>query len=149
MPTCKNCRKKITKFDKDICPYCGTKDPIDYSLEKTNDLTQVLDTYGSNEVNFIQRSRKVNSLLMMFLGFISADAFYLGFVKYGLIRLFINLVVYGGLFCIFYFLNVFSIAPITLSLVVSFLIIFFIYLILGLFSLRVRTKKDANGVLLK
>ena len=37
MPKCKECGETITKFDKEICPYCGCKDPIDKDREETHD----------------------------------------------------------------------------------------------------------------
>ena len=47
MPKCKECGETITKFDKEICPYCGCKDPIDKDREETCDITQAISTFSS------------------------------------------------------------------------------------------------------
>ena len=39
MPNCRNCGARITKFDKDICPVCGTKNPLQGVGSETMEVT--------------------------------------------------------------------------------------------------------------
>ena len=43
MPYCRNCRARITKFEKDICPVCGTRNPLDGANSDTVEITSQLD----------------------------------------------------------------------------------------------------------
>jgi len=147
MPKCKNCGENITKFDKEVCPFCGCKNPLDANREKTCDVTQVIETIkpSDTEFKFVQHKKIGNFFLMMFLGLFGADAFYLGFVKEGILRIILNLLVISGLFCLFFFLKIFSLG---ISIGVSCGIVFGIYFILSFILCFIR-KKDANGVLLR
>lgn len=151
MPKCKYCHGNITKFDKERCPLCGALKPLEGNFEETSDITQIIDTLPREEQNKIYKphSHKTNSFLLMFLGIFGLDSFYLGFYKYGFIRIIINSVFGGGLFCLFYFLNIFKTYSLILSIVVSVGILFVIYFILGLITLFKTPKKDSNGVFLK
>ncbi len=150
MPKCKNCHKNITKFDKERCPYCGCLNPLEGHNYETSDITQTIDILSNKEeVKFVQHKKLTNNILMMFLGIFGADLFYLGFYKSALIRLAINIVVYGILFETFYFTNIFSIYSLLLSLIIPFGILFVVYFILGIISFSIKSKKDSNGVFLK
>lgn len=151
MPKCKYCHGNITKFDKEQCPLCGARFPIDENEAETCDITQVIDTVKDEEKEKMYKphSHKVNSLLLMFLGIFSADAFYLGFYKYACIRLLINAVVIGGLFSIFYFTNLFAANAILLSVLVSFASLFIVYFVFGILSIFKTPIKDSKGVFLK
>ena len=95
MPKCKYCHENITKFDKEICPFCGGKKPLEGVDDSTYDITQFVDIMkkSDQEVKFKQRKRVANGLLYMFLGIFGADAFYLGFKKIGFIRLIIDILI--------------------------------------------------------
>lgn len=149
MPKCKYCHGNITKFDKEQCPLCGALHPLDENSEETSDITRVIDTLNDDEKEQVYnpRSHKVNSLLLMFLGIFGADAFYLGFYKYGLIRFLINLVLFGIIFVVLYFF-VFP-YNILLSILIPFGVLFVIYFIFGIISLFKTHMKDSNGVFLK
>ncbi|HBS10641.1 MAG TPA: hypothetical protein DEA28_02825 [Firmicutes bacterium] len=151
MPKCKYCHKNISKFDKDRCPYCGGVNPLEGVNSVTCDITQVIDTCddSNTDSNFVQHSKKINSLLLMFLGIFGVDSFYLGFIKEGLLRLFINFILYAGLFCLFFFVNKFSLFNLIMSLILPFVILFAVYFIIGIVSLFKKNKKDSNGVFLK
>ena len=78
MPKCKYCHENITKFDKEICPFCGGKKPLEGVDDSTYDITQFVDIMkkSDQEVKFKQRKRVANGLLCMFLGIFGADAFF-------------------------------------------------------------------------
>lgn len=150
MPKCRYCNKNITKFDKEICPYCGGSRPLEGVESNTVDITQTIDVLNDKEsTSFVQHKRITNGLLMMFLGMFSGDLFYLGFIKNGIIRLIVNLVFFVILFSIFYFLEIFSSYSLLLSLIIPFGILFIFYFILGLIVINFKNKKDSNGVFLK
>lgn len=151
MPKCKYCHKNISKFDKEICPYCGGVEPLNGVTSETCDITQVIDTCNDEDIEtkFTQHSKKVNASLLMLLGVFGADSFYLGFKKEGFIRIIINIVIYGLLFCLFFFLNKYSLFNLIMSLVMPLLILFVVYFIFGFISIFKKNIKDSNGVFLK
>lgn len=147
MPKCKYCHENITRFDKEICPFCGGKKPLEGVDDSTYDITQFVDIMKENnkEINFKQKKRVTNSLLCMFLGFFGADAFYLGFKKIGIIRLIINLIIYLALSVILFFLTELGFY----SFLIPFGCLFIIYFVIGIINLFIKGKKDVNGVFIR
>lgn len=147
MPKCKYCGENITKFDKEICPFCGGKKPLEGVESYTVDITQTINTVDKETVeNYKQHSKLVNSLLCMFLGIFGADSFYLGHFKLGISRLLVGLIYIISLFCILYFaVNL----EILYSLLISIGSIFIVYFILGIIGLFLNSRKDSNGAFLK
>ena len=147
MPKCKYCHENITKFDKEICPFCGGKKPLEGVDDSTYDITQFVDIMkkSDQEVKFKQRKRVTNGLLCMFLGIFGADAFYLGFKKIGFIRLIIDIVIYAAIRLILFFFTELSFY----SFIIPFGVLFIIYFIIGIINLSIRGKKDINGVFLR
>lgn len=147
MPKCKYCHENITKFDKEICPFCGGKKPLEGVDDSTYDITQFVDIMkkSDQEVKFKQRKRVANGLLCMFLGIFGADAFYLGFKKIGFIRLIIDILIYAAISLILFFFTELSFY----SFIIPFGALFIIYFIIGIINLSIRGKKDINGVFLR
>ncbi len=147
MPKCKYCGENITKFDKEICPFCGGKKPLEGVESYTVDITQTINTVDKKTVeNYKQHSKLVNSLLCMFFGIFGADSFYLGHFKLGISRLLVGLIYIISLFCILYFaVNL----EILYSLLISIGSIFVVYFILGIIGLFLNSRKDSNGAFLK
>lgn len=147
MPKCKYCGENITKFDKEICPFCGGKKPLEGVESYTVDITQTINTVDKKTVeNYKQHSKLVNSLLCMFLGIFGADSFYLGHFKLGISRFLVGLIYIISLFCILYFaVNL----EILYSLLISIGSIFVVYFILGIIGLFLNSRKDSNGAFLK
>lgn len=83
MPICKYCHKTISNFDKDVCPYCGEKDPIEETYE-TKDMTQFVNPVTGEYKLYKTKSRKVAAVLCFFFGFLGASSFYLGYWKRGI-----------------------------------------------------------------
>lgn len=147
MPKCKYCGENITKFDKEICPFCGGKKPLEGVESYTVDITQTINTVDKKTVeNYKQHSKLINSLLCMFLGIFGADSFYLGHFKLGISRLLVGLIYIISLFCILYYaVNL----EILYSLLISIGSIFIVYFILGVIGLFLNSRKDSNGAFLK
>ena len=146
MPKCKYCHENITRFDKEICPFCGGKKPLDGIDDSTYDITQCIDIMKEQgEITFKQRSHITNALLCMFLGIFGADAFYLGFYKIGIIRIVINALIFSGIsFPVFFTTSLGG-----LAFAISGGILFVIYFILGIVNFFIKGKKDANGVFIR
>lgn len=147
MPKCKYCGENITKFDKEICPFCGGKKPLEGVESYTVDITQTINTVDKKTVeNYKQHSKLINSLLCMFLGIFGADSFYLGHFKLGISRLLVGFIYIISLFCILYFaVNL----EILYCLLISIGSIFIVYFILGVIGLFLNSRKDSNGAFLK
>src|SRR5574344_155282 len=149
MPKCKYCGSNITKFDKDICPICGAKNPFGGDDSQTVDITETIDTINQKDdkkIDCKQKSRLIRGFLCMFLGIFGIDDLYLGIKKRFLIRLCVSAVCYVALVAIFYFVFKDNIA---LMLLLPFLIIFAIYFVIGIILLFIKNQKDSNGVFLR
>jgi TM2 domain. len=150
MPKCKYCGQSITKFDKEICPYCGGKNPLNGNNSQTVDITESIKTVNPTDesrVNFKPKNHILNAILCMFLGFLGLDELYLGFKKRFLIRLCINAISYVVIVLVLYFTNKSS-SPI-LIFVVPLLVVFVVWFVVGAVFIFIKNKKDANGVFLK
>lgn len=150
MPKCKYCNQSITKFDKEICPYCGGKNPIDTNNPQTTDITEVINTVNPSDesrVNYKPKKKIVNAILCMILGVFGIDELYLGFKGRFVIRLAINALVYIIFMLVFYFTKV--ITTQYLIFLLPFVIIFAFYLIVGVVFLQLKNKKDVTGAFLK
>lgn len=140
MQRCKNCNEKLTKLNKDICPYCGCEKPIEKS-ENTLDITQVFDKFDLNINENDTKKLRISNFLSMFLGVYSIDLFYMKKIKLGIIRLFINLLFYLVICLPIYFSNN---SLILLATLLPLGILHFFYLILGIISLILKNKKNRN-----
>lgn len=107
MPTCRNCHAQITRFDKDICPFCGTKDPLKGVTSETIEITSYISPVEDEEVKDIIKMKKrwVASLLAMILGVFSAHYFYLGYLKRGLVNLIASIVIVALVGSLLFFLD--------------------------------------------
>ena len=103
MPSCRNCGARLSKFDTDICPVCGTKKPLEGVSTETIDITSQVDMSGFTAGQKVVRRRKTLLLYFLLLGFTAAPFFYLKQKKMAFLWLFINLAIIGGLFAFFFF----------------------------------------------
>lgn len=143
MPYCKNCGSRITKFEKDICPICGTKHPLDGATSDTVEITTELNVHEKgNGLNYKAHYRITTFVLFAFLGWTGAGFFYLNFKKLGLIWLLCNLAVIGGAIGLF----ILTIGVTNwLSYVAPFAIVYLINMGLSLYYLFKNDIKDGNG----
>lgn len=97
MPICKNCHSRISKFDKDICPICGAKDPLSGVTSDTIEVTHGID--ASNPAFKAEAPRQKNKALLYFalLGFLGIGFRYLRFKMFSWFWILINFVIIGGL----------------------------------------------------
>ncbi|MCI1244993.1 MAG: hypothetical protein LKK13_03145 [Bacilli bacterium] len=146
MPTCRNCHKEISAFDKDVCPYCGTPHPIDENY-RTKDMTQFVDPVTGNYKLYKSKTRKAAGLLCLFIGFSGAQFFYLEKLRAGVVSLIVTLLAVGGIGCALFFL-----VP-SLANVWAFLIPFaadwLFYMLGSLVFFFKDSLKDGNGEFLR
>lgn len=142
MPNCRNCGARLTKFDSDICPVCGIKNPLQGIDSETVEVTSQIDLSEMKEGQKVVRRRKTMSLLFFSLGFTGAQFFYIKKTVLALIWLVCNLAVFAGLFCIFNFAIK---AHIALSILLPIVIIYAINAAIGAVFNFLPDIKDGEG----
>ena len=108
MPKCKNCGSRITRFDRDICPVCGEKDPLQGVSSETIEITSNLDLSPAELKEFRPVTRFRAFLFFAFIGWTGAPLFYLNYYYQALLWLFFNLAFIGGIGSIFSFVSGFG-----------------------------------------
>lgn len=143
MPYCRNCGSRITKFDKDMCPVCGTKKPLEGVSSDTVEITSELDIHSKEgKKQYQAHFRLTTFMLFAFIGWTGAGYFYLKFKKLGLIWLLSNLVVLLGLGALFVLLIGYKEV---IGYFVSPAIVYLVNIVIGIFFLAKKDIKDGNG----
>lgn len=142
MPNCRNCGARLTKFDSDLCPVCGIKNPLQGIDSETVEVTSQIDLSQMKEGQKVVRRRKSMIILFFALGFTGAPFFYIKKAVMGLIWLIANLVVLGGLFALFYFAIKVHIA---LAIIIPFVVVYGINAIVGSIYNFLPDLKDGEG----
>ncbi len=86
MLKCKSCHASLSRLDKDICPFCGAKKPLEGQEDVTEDITKAFDPITCKE-KIVRKKKVVAFFLTLFLGIFGVHMFYLGKKKDGLITL--------------------------------------------------------------
>ena len=141
MPNCRNCGARLSKFDTDLCPVCGIKNPLEGISSETVEITSQIDLSQMKEGQQVKRRRKVLTLLFYVLGFTGASFFYIKKAMLGLIWLICNLVVMGGLFALFYF----TVKNLAVAIIVPILVVYVINIIVGVVYNFLPNIKDGEG----
>lgn len=142
MPNCRNCGARISKFDSDICPVCGTKDPLKGVSSETVEITSQIDISDFKEGQKVVCRRKKLLVLFLALGFTGLPFFYLKKKMLGIIYLVINLIILGGLFALLYFALHLHVA---IAIVVPVLTVYAISGVLGAIYHFLPDLKDGEG----
>ena len=141
MPNCRNCGARLSKFDTDLCPVCGIKNPLEGISSETVEITSQIDLSQMKEGQKVKRRRKILTLLFYVLGFTGAAFFYIKKAMLGLIWLICNLVVMGGLFALFYF----TVKNLVVAIIVPVLVAYVINIIVGVVYNFLPNIKDGEG----
>ena len=143
MPYCKNCGSRITKFDKELCPICGQKKPLEGASSDTVEITTELDIHDKDSKKVYAGHFRLDTFLwFMLLGWTGAGFFYLQFKKRAIIWLVCNLVLIAGLVVLFGFLIGFNQ---WIVYVAPFAVIYLINIGVAIYYLCKRDVKDGNG----
>ena len=142
MPSCRNCGARLSKFDKDICPVCGTLKPLEGVDSETVEITSQVDLSGFTAGQKVMRHRKTMLLLSCLLGFTGAMFFYLKNKKTAIIWLILNLALIASVAVLLFTLPHLHIA---ISLVIGFAISYLANVIVGLIYYFKPDLKDGEG----
>lgn len=96
MPICKYCHSRISKFDKDICPICGAKDPLSGVTSDTIEVTHGIDSLDPAFKKEAPRKKTLALLYFTLLGVFGVGFGYLRYKVFAVIWCVINLALIGG-----------------------------------------------------
>ena len=142
MPNCRNCGARISKFDKDMCPVCGTKNPLQGVSSETVEITSQIDLNGFVEGQKVVCRRKKLLVLFLACGFTSAQFFYLKKKGFAIFWLILNLLILGGLFTLLFMLPGVHIA---IAIIAPILATYILNSITGVIYYFLPDLKDGNG----
>ena len=144
MAKCKYCGQNISRLDKEICPFCGGKNPLDGTDTTTQDVTKVLGQYVDAK-KIKHHSRILSAILAFFLGFLGIHSFYLGKKKAGLITLAISASLIGIVGTILFFLTPLGV----FAYLIPYFVIEIMMIIVAVSYLVRHDVTDANGEFLE
>ncbi len=142
MPNCRNCGARLSKFDKDICPVCGIKDPLQGVNSETVEITSQVDLSGFQEGQKVVRRRKKMLVLFLTLGFTGLGYFYLKKKKNALIDILITILLFASGFLLLHLLAGLNIA---LSIILPIIAIYIVNIIFGLVLYFTPDLRDGEG----
>ena len=142
MPNCRNCGARLSKFDTDICPVCGTKDPLKGVSSETIEITSQVDLNEFQEGQKVIRRRKKMLVLFLTLGFAGVGYFYLKRKRDALICIAISLLLISSGFLLLHLVAGLGIA---LSIVIPCVLDYLIFAIFGLIYFFTPDFKDGEG----
>ena len=142
MPTCRNCGARLSKFDKDICPVCGTPDPLKGVASETVEITSQVDLSDFQEGQKVKRHRKTMLILFLTLGFTGLGYFYLKKKKEAFLLIAISLLLLSSGFLLLHLLAGLNIS---LAIILPIVAIYLLTAILGLINYFTPNLKDGEG----
>lgn len=92
MPVCKNCKKRIDRFNKDRCPICGVENPFEGVTSDTVEITTNIDVDNIN-VDYHPRRRKKLLLFFVLIGITGIPFFYMKKKVMGFVQIFLSLAI--------------------------------------------------------
>ena len=141
MPICKNCKKRIDRFNKDRCPICGVEKPFEGMSSDTVEITTNIDT-EKYSADYHPCKKTTFLFWSVVLGFTGVQFFYLHFKKIGVFHLITNLCVLAALIVTFTLvLKIF----IVFSILLAIGIIYFLNACIGLAVYSHPNLKDGRG----
>lgn len=146
MPKCKKCGARLTKFDTDICPVCGEKNPLEGVSSETIEITSNLDFSDAELKTYKPRKRVVAFILFLTLGFTGIPCFYLKYTKLGIYCLIGSLILIGGIGSILAFCT--SLGPV-LGYVIGLLSTYAFHIFTALYTMFKPNLVDGNGEFLR
>ena len=142
MPSCRNCGARLSKFDTDICPVCGTPKPLEGVSSETIEITSQVDLSDFKAGQKVVRRRKMMLILSLLLGWTGAMFFYLKNKKVAILWLLLNL---GLIASVSLLLFSFAGLHIALALAVGFAGAYLVNIINGLIFFYRKDLKDGEG----
>jgi len=141
MPICKNCNKRIDRFNKDRCPICGIEKPFEGMSSDTIEITTNIDV-DSLEMNYHPRTKKKLLTLFLSLGFTGLPFFYLYKKALGFASLLFNLALLASIIII---LTLVVHLFIAYSILIAVAVTYLLNSVLGLYYYNYPNLKDGHG----
>lgn len=145
MPKCRYCHESISRLDKEICPFCGGKKPLEGIDDSTIDITKVFDPVELKNQNLKPRSKKAAGIFAILLGILGVEEFYIYRHKRALIALAITLIAIGGIGSILFFFALHN----AFGFLIPYFVLEIYYIFKGVYILTSPTVKDGRGEFLK
>lgn len=146
MPRCKYCGSRIARFDKDICPICGEKEPLKGVSSETVEITSELNLSEEELKTFKPKTKFKTLMVFSFLGWTGLAQFYLGYIMQGFCWLILNLAILGGGFSALYYLTNLGLI---LSIVLPVVFVYIFNICFGIFSFLKHNLRDHTGEFLR
>ena len=146
MMKCKSCGATLSKLDKEICPFCGTRKPLEGMEDVTQDITKAFTPISHEYVSTKPKRKLYAAILSFLLGFAGAAAFYIGKKKLGLTQIAISIVLIAGLGCLLFFTGA---LPNALAFLIPYFAIELVSIIAGVQLLVSNSITDSRGEFLK
>lgn len=142
MPNCKNCGARISKFDADICPVCGTIKPLEGVSSETVEITSQIDLNNFKDGQKVVCRRQKLLLFFIAFGFTGLPFYYLKRKKFAVLWLIINLALLAASFSLIFFVIKLHIA---LAIILPILLVYIINSVIGLIYNYLPDLKDGEG----
>ncbi|MCR5506073.1 MAG: hypothetical protein K6F07_03670 [Bacilli bacterium] len=142
MPVCKNCGARISKFDKDMCPVCGAKKPLEGVSSETIEITSEINVGNPQFKAYKETKRGTLCLLFCTLGIFGAGLFYAKYKKPGFYWMFLNLVFIASIGTALLLLT--KLGPLW-SYLIPLFVVYAINIFVGFVFLFRHDVKDGNG----
>ena len=141
MPICKNCNKRIERFNKDRCPYCGVEKPFEGVKSDTVEITTTIDTDSLN-LDYHPKTKKKLLLFFLLIGFTGIPFFYLHRKALGFIQIAISVSIF-----VLVSVLLWNFTPIYSALcgLIGLATIYLINIIWGIAYTRIPNLKDGQG----
>lgn len=130
MLKCKNCGEKLTKFNKEICPYCGCLNPIEDSVDDSDTTRKIdiLNDYSSDIKESFTIRKHIFIILSFFVGIFGIQFIYIKKYKLFLINLLLSL----SLFLIIFLSLFLNINNVVLSIILPLIFCYLIEIVITL-----------------
>jgi TM2 domain-containing membrane protein YozV len=126
-------------MDKEICPYCGQRRPLEGVSMETLDVTKAFGNALAPDIELVRlKSKKKAAVLCATLGMFGVHSFYIRKLKQGLIFIALSILLIGGIGSLLFF----TILP---GSVWAYLIPVFVQIVFqGLFALTYLLREDVK-----
>ena len=141
MPVCKNCKKRIDRFNKDRCPICGVENPFEGVSSDTIEITTSIDVDNIN-IDYNPRKKKKMLTLFCLAGITGIPFFYLHKKALGFIQIAWSLAIVSTISLLIWgFTNI----PSAVCGVFGILGCYLVNIIIGLILYKTPNLKDGDG----
>ena len=141
MPVCKNCNKRIGRFDKDRCPFCGVEHPFEGVKSETVEITTTIDT-DNLTVDYHPRTKKKLLTFFCLIGITGIPFFYLHRKALGFIQIAISVSIFVLISVLLWWFTSINSA---LCGLIGLSVVYLINIVWGLIYTRIPNLKDGQG----